>query len=130
MWGGFVLGVISLWAIVMGPKLLRTVFHILVCLVTVVAFVIIQQALSSVVECNECSTNLITNIWLRKGESYWKSKIRTEEYAKNFLYKVWRKRLRAQRPLVVYYAVAKFDRETKTNYYYKMCDYAVTLILI
>ncbi len=52
MWAGFVTGVLGLWGIVMGPKLLPVSFFILVCWVTFVILGITQQSLKRVVECN------------------------------------------------------------------------------
>lgn len=100
------------------------------CLFAMVTLYVSSVIIPIAVECNESTTDILKVLWVRRGMVYWKEKLKTNDFARKILFKIWRKGLRAKMPITIYYGNSKFDQETKTNFYINILDNTINLILL
>ncbi len=121
--GGFMLsvGIIMLVAInsilISSWSLLPIVLDFLCFNLAVVIYFFIFQTLPIVIKCNDLSLNLLNE---------WNLSINTQKGFRLY----WVKKVKAQRPLAVYYAYTKFEQSTKRNFYSTIIDYTISVVLV
>lgn len=85
--------------------------------ILMICYFILFQTLPLAAKCNEVSCDLIVR---------WK-----QELGKNVGFKrYWTKTVRAQRAIAFYYALTKFERSTKVNYYSVIIDGTINALLV
>lgn len=120
---GFIMSVVGAWIIISGRKIFPVLVYHLMTVITVVIYIVIAETIPKVVECDELSKKLTTEILPRR-------KFRNICLESTFENKIWKKVLLSQKPLTFYYASASFDRETKHNFYYNIFMNTVNMVLL
>lgn len=111
---GFILILLCNWMVLTGwQKMPLEIYFVIVGLLVVVYF-ILSQTMPIAIRCNEISESILQN---------WKGQLQRKK-------SYWSKILVSKRPIAFYYAMTKFEIETKINYYSNIAQYTINLILV
>ncbi len=114
---GFLILVICNGVIIRGWHIFPATFYFFIVALDInVTFIVFQTLPVAIIVWNICSGMIVS--WKRS----------TCKISENRLY--WRKALRAQPPVAFHYATAKFDADTKRNYYANIFESTINLILL
>lgn len=130
MTSGFAIGIIGSWVVLRGYKTFPIVIYLLITAVVIAVFITASQALPKIVECHKYSEYMLNVIWRKESIKYWQRRLNLCQTGNYKPYQIWKRVEKAQRPLNFYYGSAKFDQETKTNFFNIILNHSVSLILV
>lgn len=88
-----------------------------------VIYLVISETLPLVLRCYEQSRGLVKRLWFHEMLKI-KGRVSSVEI------KVLRKSIHAQEPVTYNYWSAKFDQDTKRNYYWNILEFTINLLLL
>lgn len=109
--------VLSNWVIISGWNSFPPMVYILVGLFATEVYFVVFESITQAGKSNELSKKIICK---------WKDEIDWKWFSKPY----WERVARAQRPVSIYYAFTKFEKETKVNYFTNVIDRSVDVILL
>lgn len=113
---GFVVSIWGNWVIVSGGCFLPTEIYFYVLGITFIVYIIIDQTIPLVIKFNELSIEILLQ---------WKYNV----FRQTAQVRYWKKKIRAQTLVYFYYGYAKFDRDTRVNYYSSIVNNSINAML-
>lgn len=121
MGAGFVICVCGNWLSVFEWRFIPFEVNISMCLVTLVVYLVIYETLPLYIKCHEFSKQMV------KGWKY--EYMKKQSVSSKKIIRIWKRILRAQQPINLYWGTTKFKRETNVNFYSNIIDYKVDMML-
>ncbi len=114
---GYIIFLVGNWVLLSGFDKLPFELCMAVAGITLVAYLVLFQTLPLVVRINKESNQILNNWKLSVGST-----------SGGLMY--WKRELKAQQPVWVYYAQTKFEKATKINYYSNIAECTINVLLI
>lgn len=114
---GLILSVILHWAVTSGWNKLPAEVYVLACACDIAISSVIGLLVPLGIRSNELSVHLL---------GLWNASLSNFTHRRRY----WRRVVRAERPMAIYYATTKFEKSTRANYYCTIVDYTVNLMLL
>lgn len=111
-----ILFVFGNWIVISGWYVYPTGLYLMTTGFILVQHIFVAVTLPLIIKSNEMSEEMICS---------WKLQA-LEQCNKTY----WRRVIKAQRPVAFYYAMTKFERDTKVNYYSTILDHTINLLLV
>lgn len=123
MAGGFLIAVSCNYVVISAFDKLPVGIYLCFGVSGLVCYVGIHQTLPLVVYCNEISSELCCSIWPNLLAT-------NKAVISKRSFEVLRRLIIARKLVTYYYGFAKFDKETKSNFYWNIIDFTITLVLV
>ncbi len=113
----FVCSVLTNWIVISGWEFFGIEIYALCIFGGIVIYILIILSLEWLCKLDELSRDVIHG---------WKVNLHWQRDSHEYFVKL----VRAQQPVTQYYAMSKFDKETKSNYFQSIVNYTVNAVLL
>lgn len=114
---GLILSVLLNWAVISAWNKVPAGIYFLAVMLDIVICSIISVMLPLAIKSNELSELLLCS---------WRKHLAVVAIKRRY----WKKVVKAERPMAIYYASTKFEKDTRANYYSTIVAYTVNLLLV
>ncbi len=127
MSAGFMILVVGNWLSLVGWDFIPIQVNLSMTLITIIVYFVLYESLPMAIYGHEYSKKMIFK---------WEAKYVAKQNVGSFItksgalrVKSWRKMCRAQQPITFYWCTAKFEQETKVNFYSNIFEHTLNMIL-
>lgn len=123
MFAGCLIAITCNYMVIYGAQRLPVTLYLCFIFLDLAIYLVISQTLPLILGCYEHSLGLVKRYWFHEM-------LRMRGRLSDFEMRVARKTIHAQTPINYYYWSAKFDQNTKCNYYWTILEFTINLLLI